>query len=250
MPSLGDLQQDFVRAVMTGDAPAMRFVGRIPPLQALAVHRDTVIGALVNALRISYPTVDALVGEEFFDQACCAFVEQNPPGAASLAGYGAGFADFLAGYTPAEGLAYLPDAARLDRAVETVSHAPLRLRRFVLDAAASIDLPHSLAVVRLDYPADEIRAALEDEAALGKIDLQAAERFVLVWRKGPAAAVQRVAPAAGRFLTSLLNMESAGAAFDAAMRGACEADVLRALQTDLFAAPYCTVISTSEELPP
>ena len=116
MPPLAELQRQFARAVMTGEALAGLFAG--PAAEALSVHRDTIMAAMVNALRISYPTVDVLVGEEFFDQACRVFADTHLPGTASLAAYGEGFADFLAGFAPAATLAYLPDVARLDRAVE------------------------------------------------------------------------------------------------------------------------------------
>jgi hypothetical protein len=244
MPSLADLQQNFAQALMAGEAPTAPFAGRVPSPEALAVHRGTIMGALVNALRISYPTVDALVGEEFFGQTCHIFVDKNPPRAASLAVYGEGVADFLADCPPAPGLPYLPDAARLDRAVDTALRAPSLPRRFILDATVSIDLPESLAVLRLMYPADEIRAALGNDAAMAAVFTLPAERFVLVWRKGFEAAVQRVSAPAGRFLIALLSGQDAEAAFGAAIAEALEADAMRSIQTDIFAAPFCTVIST------
>jgi hypothetical protein len=244
MPPLADLQQRFVQAVMSGEAPAGLFAGAVPPAEALAVHRDTIMGALVNALRISYPTVDALVGEEFFDRTCRVFAKINPPPTASLSGYGEGFADFLTGFEPAAVLAYLPDVARLDWAVETTLRKAMLTRDFVLDAMVSIALPQNLVVLRLMYPADEIRAALGDDAALAGIIAAPAERFILLWRKGFDAAVLRVDAAAGRFLTSLLAGAGAVAAFDAALAGASETGAMRAIQADIFAASFCTVIST------
>lgn len=242
MPSLADLQHQFAQAVLTGDAPAALFAGCVPYGEALAIHRGTIMGALVNALRLSYPTVDALVGEEFFDQTCRTFAEANLPITASLAAYGGGFADFLADFVPAAALPYLPDIARLDRAIETALHAPLLWQRFGLDAAASINLPQSLAVLRLTYPADEIRAALGDDEAMAAIVNLPAEYFILVWRKGFDAAVQRVSAPAGRFLAALLAGSGADAAFRAAVAAAPEAEAVRAIQTDIFAASFCTVI--------
>lgn len=249
MSPLADLQQDFARALTHGSTPAARLIGRVPPADALAVHRDTIMAALVNALRISYSTVDALVGEDFFGHAASVFAETNPPHAASLALYGDGFADFLAGFAPAATLAYLPDVARLDRAVETALRAPAFSRRFALDAGVSIELPQSLAVLQLHYPADEIRAALEDDDAMAAIVLQPAERFVLVWRNGFDAAVQRVDSAAGRFLTALLAGEGAEAAFGAAVAGTSQEDAMRVLKAGIFSATFCTVISNPEISP-
>ncbi len=247
MPPLAELQTTFFKVVMTCDAPAGLFAGRVPPQQTLAIHRGTVIGALTQALRLSCPTVDALVGTTFFDQACHIFAEQNLPKSASLTDYGKGFAAFLAGFVPT--LAYLPDVARLDRAIEAVLRAPIRLQRFKLDDAVSIDLPQSLRVLALTYPADVIRAELDDDAAMAAIDLAPAPRFVLVRRQESEAVVRQIDPAAGLFLQKLLAGESTDAALQAAMTQAGEAQALGILQADIFAAPFCTVISNPEIAP-
>jgi Putative DNA-binding domain len=248
MPPLAELQRSFVQSVMTGDVPAALFIGRVPFADALAVHRGTIMAVLVNALRLSYPTVDALVGNDCFDQIATVFAENNPPKTACLAAYGEGFADFLAECPTLSSLGYLPDIARIDRAVDVALRAPRLPRRFALDAAVSLDLPRSLVVLRLDYPADEIRAALGDDAALAAIDTSPKERFAIVWRKGSEAAVQRVSAAAGLFLAALLADAGVDAAFRAAMGGACEADVLHAIQADIFAASFCDVISNPKEI--
>lgn len=250
MLPLAELQCHFTHAVLEGEVPAGLFAGRVSLDEALSVHRGTVIGALVNALRLSYPTVEALVGEQFFDQTCRVFTKANFPATASLAAYGDGFADFLARFAPAAALPYLADVARLDRAVETVLRAPAREHRFALDASVSIDLPQSLTVLPLIYPADEIRAGIEDDAAMAKIVIEPARRFILVWRKGFDAAVRRVSAPAGHFLGALLASEGAEAVFHAAIADEPEAEVLSAIQAEIFAAPFCTIISTLEELQP
>jgi len=244
MPPLAELQQDFARAVLTGEVPPGLFTGRVPAQAALSIHRDTIIGALGHALRLSYPTVEALVGADFFDATARLFAEQNLPRAAALAAYGEGFADFLAAFAPAASLPYLPDVARLDRAVEAALRAPLATRRVVLDAAASLVLPQSLAVLFLMHPADEIRAALGDDDALAAIDLAAAPRAVLVWRTGDEAAVRRVSPASGRFLAALL------AGDETAIAQASDAEALAAIQAEIFAAPFCTIIPRTQETSP
>ena len=249
MLPLAELQRHFSRAVMTGEIRDGLLSGRVPPAEALAVHQGTIMGALVNALRISYSTVEALVGEEFFDQTCRAFAVGNLPRTASLAAYGEGFPDFLAHYHPAASLPYLADVARLDHAMEATLRGSSRLQRFVLDAQVAITLPQSMTVLRLAYPADEIRAALDDDAALAAIATTSAERFILVWRKGSEAAVKRIEGPAGQFLASLLAGEGAEAAFQAAICEAPEMEALRVIQAETFAASFCTVISTIEETP-
>ena len=148
MLSLAKLQRGFAQAVLAGDAAGMDFAqGRVSAAAALQVHRNTIIGALVNALRLTYPSVDAVVGEAFFDQAAATFAEHNPPDTARLAGYGEGFGDFLAAHVPS--LPYLPDVARLDRAIDRALSCTAATRRMALDQAlrntlSRNSLPYSL----------------------------------------------------------------------------------------------------------
>lgn len=80
-----------------------------------AVYRNTVHKACIDALQANYPTVCALVGEEWFRAAAGLFVQARPPTDGRLMAYGEGFAHFLQGFEAAAGLPYLPAVARLDR---------------------------------------------------------------------------------------------------------------------------------------
>ena len=79
------------------------------------VYRNTVMSACIDALADNHPTVLQLVGDEWFREAAAVFVRAQPPRDGGLGSYGKGFADFLAGFEPAEALVYLPGVARLDR---------------------------------------------------------------------------------------------------------------------------------------
>ncbi len=85
-------------------------------LPAFAVYRNTVASACADALAANFPSVVRLVGADWFSAAALAYVAQQPPDDGRLLLYGAGFADFLAGWAPAQDLPYLPGVARLDRA--------------------------------------------------------------------------------------------------------------------------------------
>ena len=190
MPPLADLQRDFVHAVLDADnerfaALPLRAAG-IPFGIALSVHRNTIFGALANALRLAFPTVERLVGEQFFDQLCVAFVENRPPKNARLASFGDGFADFIQSYVPAAGLKYLADVARLDHAIDcTLLKSDMQVvPSYAIDANVSLDIPESLSMLRLQYPADLISDAQEagDDEALARIDLTPEERWLVLWR--------------------------------------------------------------------
>ena len=86
-----------------------------------AIYRNNVHRGLYDALGAAYPTVRKLVGDGFFDRLAQGFVQSETARAGSLALYGAGFAEYLAGHPICENLPYLPDIARLERARLEVS---------------------------------------------------------------------------------------------------------------------------------
>lgn len=83
--------------------------------RGLAVHRNNMMVALVDALASTFPVVRTLVGEAFFATMARDFVRGDPPRSPIIAAYGEGFADFIADYAPAAGVVYLADLARLER---------------------------------------------------------------------------------------------------------------------------------------
>lgn len=178
-PSLPELQRAVRQCLVQGDedaAAAQVLADGIAPAERLAIYRNTFVSALTRALRLSYPAVERLVGTEFFEGAARIFIESEPPRCACLDDYGAGFADFLAGFAPAGSLAYLPGVARLEWAVGRALHAPDAERLGAARPAASL--------VHADHPVDAIwRAVLErDDAALTGIDPASGPVRLLVHR--------------------------------------------------------------------
>ena len=98
--------------------------GAVHATARLAIYRNTCSGTLIRALGLSYPAVRRVVGGDFFDATAERFIGRQPPVSAYLDGYGADFADFLAGFAPAAGVPYLADLARLEWAVSRALHAP------------------------------------------------------------------------------------------------------------------------------
>ncbi len=93
--------------------PAIRF----------AVYRNNVVASLIQALADSFPVINALVGDEFFNAMTAIYVRQHPPRSPVLAYYGADFADFLQDFPPAASVPYLADIGRLEYAVIQAFHA-------------------------------------------------------------------------------------------------------------------------------
>jgi hypothetical protein len=146
----------------------------------LAIHRHHIKRSLAKALAGTFPTVQALVGTEFFRQTAEAFAAQNLPTQPVLAEYGADFADFLAALEAVHGLAYLADVARLDWALNAAFYSPRGPRLGAGDlaglppeqlAATALTLAPGTALVCSRYPLDRIWAASQPGAPDEKVDI-------------------------------------------------------------------------------
>ena len=209
MPALLELQQA-LRAQLLGDA--------LPPdherALRLAIYRNTCLSTLVNALRLSFPAVQRLVGVEFFDGSAREFIRRHPPASAWLNDYGAGFAGFLSGFVPAATLPYLADVVRLEWTVNRALHADdapgLDLARLAAlhqsaRSRVSFTAHPGLSLLRLESPADAIwRAVLDqDAAAMAAIDLASGPVHLLIERDASGVQVRRLNVARWQFTARL-----------------------------------------------
>ncbi|QUN31724.1 putative DNA-binding domain-containing protein (plasmid) [Cupriavidus sp. KK10] len=216
-PTLFELQRAIGQGLLhgvDGDLGAFVAADGLTPQARLGIYRNTAIGTLVTALRLSYPAVQALVGPEFFEGAARLFMEGSPPGSAWLDTYGQTFPEFLAGMPQAASLAYLPDTARLEWAVNAALHAPdakpLHLARLAqLEEAQRGDVCFvrhpAVRLLQSDFPIDAIwRAVLSgDDGAMGAIDLNAGPVWLLVHRTPSGIEVDRLSAWQWRFAAAL-----------------------------------------------
>ncbi len=82
----------------------------------LAVYRNTVAKGRADALAGLFPTVQQLVGEDWFRDAALIFAAEHPPTSPVLDDYGQAFPAWLARFEPAHSLPYLAPVARMDMA--------------------------------------------------------------------------------------------------------------------------------------
>jgi hypothetical protein len=79
---------------------------------------------LVRALVARYPVTALMLGDPLFPGTARAFALEHPPRTPVLGEWGDAFPAFLAGFRPTEDVAFLPDVARIERAVWRALHAP------------------------------------------------------------------------------------------------------------------------------
>lgn len=94
-----------------------------PAPKRFNVYRNNVVVSLCEALGKTYPSIKALLGDDYFNALARAFVTENPPQSAVLIWYGAEFADFIAAFPPLEAYPYLSDVARAEWAWLQAYHA-------------------------------------------------------------------------------------------------------------------------------
>jgi len=119
-------QQAFATALLdpaSAEPDGLMVGAGIDRRRRFSVHRNNATLALVDALAAAFPVTQTLVGKDFFQAMARERLRIEPPRSPILVDYGEGFADFIAGFAPAAGLAYLADVARLERLRVRAFHA-------------------------------------------------------------------------------------------------------------------------------
>jgi hypothetical protein len=163
------------------------------------VHRNTMMSSLVRALAEGFPSVERLVGCDFFAAMAAEFVRARPPTHPVLLAYGAGFAAFIEGFDPVAHLPWLADVARLDGLRRRAWHAadvPVLGIESLTGAdpealgGRRIALHPSVGLLGSPHPARTLWAAQNGDEPPPAIDWLA--ETTLVWRRDGAIRVDAV----------------------------------------------------------
>ena len=250
MLSLAEFQFTLAADLLDGGTRTAQLLPGDPAMvkEALRVHRNTVLAGLANALRLTYPTIAWLTGEDFFNQAAWEFAGKYPPRSANLSDYGSGFAEFLENHAPAACLPYLADVARFDLVIERCAHARAAGPLFLpLDRETAVEIDGSLITLTVEYPVDRLRDGFggNDIDSLEHLDMTPRARRFAIWRGAAGASVRLLSAPAAMFLGAVLRGESADAALAAALLEAEPEEALSAIRNEIFAAPFLRILSQS-----
>lgn len=235
------MQRGFVEALLDPERPAPDGVIRpdgAPATKRFNVYRNNVVVSLVEALKVAFPAVTALVGEEFFEAVAREFVPRHQPKTPLLMLYGAEFPGFLAGFPPAQGLPYLADVARLEQARREAYHAA---DVAPADPGVLADLsPEALMAVRFSFaPATRLVASAHPilsiwTHAMGPDApaITAAQEDVLVTRPKLDVAMAALPAGGAAFVAEMMGGAALGAAAEPAAQ--VEGFDLAAILTCLF----------------
>lgn len=212
-------------------------------LQAYQAHAGA---ASERALAASFPTVQALMGEESFAALARVFWRQHAPTRGDLATYGEGLPAFIANSEQLRDVPYLADIARLDWQVAAAERAadadldtrslnllaetpPAQLRLQLMPGTALVASAYPIVSVWLAHRAGEGAAERRDQAR--EALAEGVTETALVWRSGWRALVQALSPDTARCMHSLLCGDTLAVALAEAGEGfAFEPWLLQALQ--------------------
>ena len=251
MPTLLEMQTAMRLSLVHRDtaAVAAMLAGHVAP-NRLDIYRNTFLIGLTKVLRLCFPAIEKLVGEEFFEGAAQLFIAEHPPRAAWLDQYGGEFPDFLRAFGPASSVPYLSDVAKLEWAVNCALHSadtePLETTELATVAPGDqgricLIANPSIALVQFDYPADRIWRAVvaRDDDALRAIDLKAEAVHLKVERGAGGVEVIRLDISSWRFLAKLCEGESIEAALNDAQDFDSSFDCASALAGHLASGRFC-----------
>lgn len=182
MSTLRELQGQMLAALLGGStepmAPVVLEEGLTAPAR-LTIYRHHILATLTDVLAATFPVVRRLVDGRFFGYAADQYIRRHPPASPCLFEYGGTFADFLAIFPACRSLAYLPDVARLEWAINVAEHAAdvASLDPRLLAGLGPADTPGlrfafdpSLTLLRSPWPIDDIWRANQPAAADASVD--------------------------------------------------------------------------------
>jgi len=200
--SLRDVQVSVLAALLDAAPEDLTHAGNVPhaarlitPVQSAAarlnIYRTNVRTNFRDALHSTYPAIERLVGNEYFDQVARDFQCRHPSLSGDLTYAGEHFADYLAELHHADEFGYLADIARLEWLIQesllAPAHGPLDLAKLAAVAPEDYENLHfvvhpSLRLFASRYPALRIwEANARSEATPDIIDLDSgADRLAIV----------------------------------------------------------------------
>jgi len=210
-----DWQSTFSNALLQPDEPVplgLQDPHGEPTVKRFAVYRNNVVAGLTEALKVGFPAVCRIVGEEFFAAMARVFVIQDQPRSPVLLEYGENFATFIGNFMPAKSLPYLADVARIERGWLEAYHAPesIPLHALALASIPSEELygvrfhiHPSVRLIRSSFPAFTIWSTNIDGASPMAVDLESGGENVLVSRPTAEVEIRTVSDGAAEFIRSV-----------------------------------------------
>ena len=192
MTRLGELQQRFQQAVLTGKLTPGLFAGEgVRPTGGFDIYLQAYRARLTAALRENFPVLQRALGDDAFAALAHAYIDEQPSHFRSLRWFGDSLAGFLAQASERLPHPALVDLARMDWAIRAAFDAADTPFLALSDLAslAPEDWPTqrfrtlpSLQVVDLSWSIESTWKALNEDADAVTDEPPALRHALLVWR--------------------------------------------------------------------
>jgi hypothetical protein len=213
------------------------------------VYRNNVTVSLIDSLAAIYPAVQRITGNDFFRAMARFHVRATPPSSPLLFDYGRDFPAFIETYEFAQGMPWLADVARIERAWLDAYHAtdalplaPDRLTSIPPEHLGDLRfLPHpATRVVRSSYAALTIFSANRSRDPIGEIDAAEAED-ALITRPEDEVEVRHLPEGGALFLSALIEGQTFAGAATAALHTTADFDLAAGISGILAAGAFIAV---------
>jgi hypothetical protein len=220
-------------------------------LRRYNVYRNNVTVSLIDALAAVYPAVQRITGADFFRAMARFHVRAMPPTSPLLFDYGRDFPAFIGTYEYAQGMPWLADVARIERAWLDAYHAadsqPLSAEALAAippeRLAGAVFTAHPAAcVLRSSYAVVTIFAANRGDDAMVPIDAGEPED-ALITRPDAEVIVRHLPEGGAVFLTCLLAGLTLGEAAASALEFSPSFDIAAGIAGMIEAGVFTSVIS-------
>ena len=192
-----------------------------PAPKRFAVYRNNVTVSLIEALATAFPTIEKILGAEFFNAMAREYVRAHPPASPLLMFYGESFPEFLSGFEPVGHLPYLADVATLEQVRRQSYHAadaeladPEFFSTITPDDLGSVcfEFIPSMYVLTSDHPVLAIWEWNAGSDAGSHSPLPEGGEDVLIFRPELQVEMRRLPPGGAEFLRALSTGATLGEA--------------------------------------
>lgn len=239
MTTLAELQRNFIRDCLSEHLSSTNSLlakdidtSLASASGLLSIYQNSSIGNITQAMKLTYPVIEKLVGEDFFRACCKKFISAYWPKSANMDDYGKEFGDFLANFEHAKPLTYLHDVAQLEWLFHLSSLGRDSIitdwaSLSVVEADGALDvillLAPSVKLISSSFPIDKIWQLNQSKASANEeIDLTLQkETLLVVFRQGMKTEIMSVNAGEFALLSSFCHQKTLGSAIEKATKIDC-----------------------------
>lgn len=193
MNTLEDTQAKFTRFILYQDEQILSYLNPKNAVIGLNIYRNNVLYNLIRALRLTYPGVWKLIGDECATNLSRQFLSNpdNFPKEGALESWGEEFVDFIANHKQiSEMLPYLSDYARYEwvrhQVLLSPCDKPIKIDKEYIglikkDQDVNISLTHSLHFLKSSFPIIPIAEIIQNQKT-DNIELYQQNTFGIMYR--------------------------------------------------------------------